>query len=287
MISTSQKRLRTTAWTINKNKKSQKAEGGKGRNFSASAFSNEGALICSGERTYGTEETGKNDKKTEAAQLHRRMFLTGVLVVLICVGIYSGIRRVAKTASDITAVDYSGSDYEDNDITDWTGAPPIDVELLTPNSWSRPQTRLKKVDGIVIHYTANPGSTAMQNRDYFENLPETQEAQASSHFVVGIEGEVVQCIPTSEWSYASNQRNFDTISIECCHPDDSGEFTDETYNSVVQLAGFLCKRFNLTSDDVIRHYDVTEKLCPLYYVEHEDAWIQMKADIQAYADSLS
>ena len=161
------------------------------------------------------------------------------------------------------------------------------MELLTPNSWSRPQTRLKKVDGIVIHYTANPGSTAMQNRDYFENLPETQEAQASSHFVVGIEGEVVQCIPTSEWSYASNQRNFDTISIECCHPDDSGEFTDETYNSVVQLAGFLCKRFNLTSDDVIRHYDVTEKLCPLYYVEHEDAWIQMKADIQVYADSLS
>lgn len=230
---------------------------------------------------------GENDKKTEAAPASPQNVSDGS----------SGdadLRRhlqrhppCGKTASDITAVDYSGSDYEDNDITDWTGAPPIDVELLTPNSWSRPQTRLKKVDGIVIHYTANPGSTAMQNRDYFENLPETQEAQASSHFVVGIEGEVVQCIPTSEWSYASNQRNFDTISIECCHPDDSGEFTDETYNSVVQLAGFLCKRFNLTSDDVIRHYDVTEKLCPLYYVEHEDAWIQMKADIQAYADSLS
>ena len=125
---------------------------------------------------------GKMTRKQRQRQLHRRMFLTGVLVVLICVGIYSGIRRVAKTASDITAVDYSGSDYEDNDITDWTGAPPIDVELLTPNSWSRPQTRLKKVDGIVIHYTANPGSTAMQNRDYFENLPETQEAQVSSHF---------------------------------------------------------------------------------------------------------
>ena len=239
---------------------------------------------------------GKMTRKQRQRQLHRRMFLTGVLVVLICVGIYSGIRHLAQTEPAMSDALADGSstqgglladDYEDNDITDWTGAPPIDVELLTPNSWSRPQTRLKKVNGIVIHYTANPGSTAMQNRDYFENLPETQEAQASSHFVIGIEGEVVQCIPTSEWSYASNQRNFDTISIECCHPDDSGEFTDETYNSVVQLAGFLCKRFNLTSDDVIRHYDVTEKLCPLYYVEHEDAWIQMKADIQAYADSLS
>ena len=296
MISTSPKRLRTTAWTINKNKKSQKAEGGKGRNFSASAFSNEGRLFAAGREHMAQKRRGKMTRKQRQRQLHRRMFLTGVLVVLICVGIYSGIRRVAKTEPAMSDALADGSstqgglladDYEDNDITDWTGAPPIDMELLTPNSWSRPQTRLKKVNGIVIHYTANPGSTAMQNRDYFENLPETQEAQASSHFVIGIEGEVVQCIPTSEWSYASNQRNFDTISIECCHPDESGEFTDETFNSVVQLAGFLCKRFNLTSDDVIRHYDVTEKLCPLYYVEHEDAWIQMKADIQAYADSLS
>ena len=41
---------------------------------------------------------GKMTRKQRQRQLHRRMFLTGVLVVLICVGIYSGIRRVAKTA---------------------------------------------------------------------------------------------------------------------------------------------------------------------------------------------
>lgn len=212
------------------------------------------------------------------------MFLTAVLVVLLGGGIYTGIRHLAATdpvLSSLEPVAVSGSSDEA-----WIGAPAIDVELLTPNDYSRPQTPLKKVNGIVIHYTANPGSSAMQNRDYFENLQETQETQASSHFVVGLEGEVVQCIPTNEWSYASNQRNFDTISIECCHPDESGEFNAATYQSVVQLAGWLCKRFGLTSDDVIRHYDVTGKLCPLYYVEHEDAWEQMKADIQAYADSL-
>ena len=37
---------------------------------------------------------GKMTRKQRQRQLHRRMFLTGVLVVLICVGIYSGIRRV-------------------------------------------------------------------------------------------------------------------------------------------------------------------------------------------------
>ena len=223
---------------------------------------------------------GKMTRKQRQRQLHRRMFLTGVLVVLICVGIYSGIRRVAKTASDITAVDYSGSDYEDNDITDWTGAPPIDVELLTPNSWSRPQTRLKKVDGIVIHYTANPGSTAMQNRDYFEGLKDSGETHASSHFIIGLDGEIVQCIPCNEISYASNDRNDDTISIECCIPDETGQFRPETYQSLVTLTSWLCRRYGLSADQVIRHYDVTGKLCPKYYVEHPEAWEQFKSELE-------
>ena len=50
------------------------------------------------------------------------------------------------------------------------GAPYIDVELLTPNEYSRPQIPISSVQYIAIHYTANPGATAMANRDYFENL---------------------------------------------------------------------------------------------------------------------
>ncbi|MDD3174340.1 MAG: N-acetylmuramoyl-L-alanine amidase, partial [Herbinix sp.] len=33
----------------------------------------------------------------------------------------------------------------------------IKAEYLTPNPYSRPQTRLKRIKGIVVHYTANPG----------------------------------------------------------------------------------------------------------------------------------
>ena len=84
---------------------------------------------------------------------------------------------------------------------DWTGAPELDVELLDVNEYSRPGTTLKQVNGIVIHYTANPGSSAMANRDYFEGLKDAHTTKASSHFIVGLEGEVVQCIPTTEWGY--------------------------------------------------------------------------------------
>lgn len=157
--------------------------------------------------------------------------------------------------------------------------PDIDVQLLTPNSYSRPQTPTDKITGIVIHYVANPGSTAMENRNYFEGLKDSHETYASSHFVVGLEGEIVQCVPTAEVAYASNSRNNDTVSIEVCHPDETGKFNDKTYESLVWLTGWLCEYLQVTPDNIIRHYDVTGKLCPLYYVEHEDAWEQFKSDV--------
>ena len=160
------------------------------------------------------------------------------------------------------------------------GAPYIDVELLTPNEYSRPQIPIEEIRGIAIHYTANPGATAMNNRNYFENLKETHETKVSSHFVVGYEGEIVQCVPSTEIAYASNSRNEDTLSIECCHMDETGKFTDATYISLVRLTGWLCWRFNLTEQDVIRHYDVTGKICPKYYVENQDAWEQFKDDVK-------
>ena len=109
--------------------------------------------------------------------------------------------------------------------------------------------------------------------NYFENLKDTHERSASSHYIVGLEGEILQCIPLDEIAYASNNRNNDTIAIECCHPDATGKFNSMTYESLVNLTAALCNTYNLDPNkDVIRHYDVTGKLCPLYFVENEDEW---------------
>lgn len=163
--------------------------------------------------------------------------------------------------------------------------PELDVQLLTVNPYSRPGTKTGKINGIVIHYTANPGSTARQNRDYFEGLKDSHETKASSHFVVGLEGEIVQCIPTWEVAYASNDRNSDTVSIETCHPKKDGKYTKETYRSMVKLTAWLCKKFDLNENDVIRHYDVTGKICPKYFVENEEAWKKFLEDVKQAIDS--
>lgn len=150
--------------------------------------------------------------------------------------------------------------------------PELTVDYLTENPYSRPGDELKKVKNIFVHYTANPGTSAAQNRSYFENLKDTQETSASSHFIIGYEGEIIQCIPLEEIAYSVKTRNEDSISIECCYVSEDGKFTEETYQSLIHLVKWLLYEYDLKPKDVLRHYDVGGKPCPLYYVEHEDAW---------------
>lgn len=198
----------------------------------------------------------------------------GILVLAVLIVLVGIVRIVKPTWFTDDYIELKGSDID-------ASRPDLDVELLTENPYSRPGTKTDKIKGIVVHYTANPGATAMDNRNYFEGLKDSHETKASSNFIVGLEGEIVQCVPTWEVAYASNSRNNDTVSIECCHPDETGKFNDETYKSMVRLCAWLCMKFNLDSEDVIRHYDVTEKNCPKYFVENEDAWKQFRADVQA------
>ena len=133
--------------------------------------------------------------------------------------------------------------------------------LLTHN---RPYTKRTVTDAIAMHWVANPGTSAMANRNYFQNTT----TEVSSNFIVGLVGEIVRCIPEDEVSWCTNQANSHTVSIECCHPDWTGEFNDATYKSMVELAAYLCKKYGLNplNGGVIRHFDVTGKDCPKWFV---------------------
>ena len=186
-----------------------------------------------------------------------------LLILLLALVLFAAISHFRHKPITLTTLD-----------EDW-----ITVDLLPVNQYSRPGIALKQVNGIVVHYTGNPNTTAEQTKSYFANLATTGETYASSHFVIGMDGTILQCVPLNEEAYCSNSRNVDTVSIECCHPDSSGQFTDETYNALVKLVRYLADAYHLDSDSIIRHYDVTGKLCPCYYVTHEDAWLAFKEDV--------
>lgn len=232
-----------------------------------------------------TEEERRARERIERSRLRRErelrrhmtigaMALFAVFLILLAafIRISKGAKETATKDVPVTDVKYIAKE------------PVLDVELLPINEYSRPGTALDEVNGIVVHYTANPGTTAMQNRDYFAGLAETHTTSVSSHFVIGLEGEIVQCVPCDEIAYASNERNKDTISIECCIEDESGRFNSDTYQALVELTAWLMGRYELDVDDVIRHYDVTGKNCPKYYVENGSSWRAFKSDLTDYIE---
>lgn len=209
------------------------------------------------------------------------VFGGATLIILVMVLLFKAIFSSPKEVE--TSADISKSLFQKEEkYLVIEKKPLIDIQLLTPNDYSRPGIATETIENIVVHYTANPGTTAQQNRNFFESLKDTHATSVSSHFVVGLEGEIIQCVPTVERAYASNQRNFNTVSIECCHTDETGKFNDSTYNSVVELCAWLCCKFNLQAEDVIRHYDVTGKACPKYFVDHEDEWDKFIQDVADY-----
>ena len=205
--------------------------------------------------------------------------MTICVIIILFAGFISGLSRRDDTGPDGVPVRLPGYGIEIPDD--------IQQDFIPVNKYSRPGRWLEQVNSIVIHYVGNPGSSAKSNRNYFASLSDERNnpkrIYASSHFIVGLNGEIIQCVPLTEISHASNRRNGDTISIEVCHPDKSGEFSEITYQSLIKLSAWLCGEFDLNPEtDLIRHYDVTGKICPKYYVEHPDAWDRLKQDTAAY-----
>lgn len=212
-------------------------------------------------------------KKRRRKIIIKRIFVMLLTVGILAGGVYGGVRLYGwlKAGGSPQAAPGGTLKYlTDIEIPEW-----IDQQIIHKHNTARTGAPLSEVKNIVIHYVGNPGTSAQNNRDYYDK----SSTEVSSHFVVGLDGEIIQCVPLYEKSSASNWRNGDTISIETCHPDDTGKFNDATYNSLVKLTAWLLNKLKLDENDIIRHYDITGKLCPLYYVENEDKWEQLKKDV--------
>lgn len=206
-------------------------------------------------------------EKTPGKNRDLNLYLLALsLVVILCLGVFClAVLRPGEQEKPTEA------DEMDYGLPGW-----MTPAFLTEDGESRTGEKLDAVRDLAIHYVANPGTSAAANRNYFEG----PDSNSSSHFIVGLEGEVLALIPTDEKSCATNERNSDTISIEVCHPDESGLFSEVTYESLIRLLAYLCTEFDLTEENLIRHYDVTGKMCPRYYVEHPEAWDALKADVK-------
>ncbi len=138
----------------------------------------------------------------------------------------------------------------------------------------------REIKYLVIHYTAggsSKGDADLNIRKTFINR------EASADFVVDDNSMLqVNPDPRNYYCWAVGDKgdgrkhtiyNKDCISIEICSnltkgttaavPNHNGwYFTEETLNNAVILAKLIMQTYNIDINHVIRHFDITGKLCP-------------------------
>lgn len=148
-------------------------------------------------------------------------------------------------------------------------------KLLTPYNYSNGE--LSRIKYIVIHFVGALGG-AQANCKYYAS----QYIGASAHYYVGFSGEIWQSVEDKNiaWHCGAKKyvhpecRNSNSIGIEMCvrnkgsKADTSRDwyFEDSTVQVAIELTRELMAKYNIPADHVIRHYDVTGKICPNPYV---------------------
>lgn len=145
---------------------------------------------------------------------------------------------------------------------------------------------IRKIEGIAIHFTANNGDTALNNAKYFHN----NIVGASAHFFIDRAGEVYRSvyIKNTAWAVESKGmklkgkwRNANTISIELCDFYKNTEVSIKQMESLRKLIKRIQRYIYLHGGkklELIRHYDVCGKACPINLVDQEK-WVKFKKEV--------
>ena len=141
---------------------------------------------------------------------------------------------------------------------------------------------------IVIHYTGNDGDRAQSNTEYFKNI----YRGASAHYFAD-EDSIWQCVEDADIAWHcgtsgvyvhSRCRNSNSIGIELCsRKDQSGRyyFDENTAANASRLIKSLMEKYGIPPQNLLRHYDVTGKICPEPYVRSREAWQSFKEAVES------
>ena len=147
---------------------------------------------------------------------------------------------------------------------------------------------------LIYHYTGNDGDTGANNAAYFRD----NVVEASAHYFVD-DDSVTQSVPDLTIAYAVGGKkwadcpqtgggtmygvikNRNSISIEMCDTKRDGALmaTEATLARAAELGKALMAKYHIPVERVYRHFDVTGKHCPAYFM-NAGKWAEFQARLK-------
>ena len=169
----------------------------------------------------------------------------------------------------------------------------------------------ERIEWIVVHYTGM--ITTQGDPDTASWAIARSKRAASTHYLVGDRGDradIIQLLPVKYAAYHVGAKddgklipcyNGNSIGVDLCECklDCSSSsvscndwyFTPKTFANGAHLIAYLAQEYNIPTDHIVRHYDVTHKRCPRPFVgtdinaytgqTHESAWREFVRTIDA------
>lgn len=153
------------------------------------------------------------------------------------------------------------------------------THIIPVNTYNRPNAK-SSCEYIVIHWTADVGASAERLDAYYHNVAagvfaDNPNAWTSANYIIGYDGTQITTIYSGNVSYGVSGWNERIINIEVCIDNANGIFTDKAIAALAELVQRLMRSRNIPPARVVRHYDLTGKLCPKYYAINADAWREL------------
>ena len=178
-------------------------------------------------------------------------------------------------------------------------------DFIPPWNGARTGAKMPTVEGLVIHWIGVCQSDAYRVRGSF-----TGAVLGTQYISDYNTGDILQVMPEDEMAnhvganmytdlkravLGSKSPNRCLVGVECCIGDKSihsdwsapgkhmelGRPSDKQYRGLVEFAADFLRRHGLGVDRLFRHYDITGKLCHVWFCKDEARWVKFKADVSA------
>lgn len=146
-----------------------------------------------------------------------------------------------------------------------------------------------KENKYIVILSADNNNTAKDNTEYFKSI----NRKSSANFFVDENPTVWMCVHPKNISWHCGTsgtylhrycRNSNSIGIELCLEDFDWQNNalSKTERHAAELTADLMKKYNIPIENVIRHYDVTHKMCPEFYVKDISRWNNFKKTVLSF-----
>lgn len=105
---------------------------------------------------------------------------------------------------------------------------------------------------VVVHYTASVNDTPDSVWKRFNDL----KGIPSTHFIVGKQGDILQCMDETQLCDGTLKFNDDSVQIEVCGDFRSERETEAEFNATADLVKYLQKKYHIADTQVISHRQV-------------------------------